>query len=48
VWQRRTVEALEPRLGRGRALGLMLERYIDLMNAGEPVHTWPLEGPAKG
>jgi hypothetical protein len=48
VWQRRTVEALEPDVGRDRALALMLERYIDLMNMGAPVHTWPIEEPGEG
>jgi hypothetical protein len=48
VWQRRTVEALEPGIGRGRALAVMLERYVDLMNTGAPVHTWPVERPGEG
>jgi hypothetical protein len=32
-------------MGRGRALPVMLERYVDLMNTGAPVHTWPIERP---
>jgi hypothetical protein len=47
AWQRGTVEALEPDVGRGRALTLMLERYIDLMSTGAPVHTWPVEKRSK-
>jgi Glutamate-cysteine ligase family 2(GCS2) len=42
-WQRRTVAALEPGVGRGRALELMLERYLELMATDQPVHTWPVE-----
>jgi Glutamate-cysteine ligase family 2(GCS2) len=42
-WQRRMVAALEPRVGRGRALELMLERYLELMSTDQPVHTWPVE-----
>ena len=43
-WQRRTVAALEPRVGRWKALELMLERYLELQAGGRPVHTWPVEG----
>jgi hypothetical protein len=42
VWQRLTLAALEPELGRERALVAMLERYLDNQRTGEPVHTWPL------
>lgn len=42
VWQRRTLERLEPRLGRRRALALLLERYMDRWAAGIPVHLWPV------
>jgi hypothetical protein len=42
-WQRRTVAALEPRVGRWKALELMLERYLELQAGGRPVHTWPVE-----
>jgi gamma-glutamyl:cysteine ligase YbdK (ATP-grasp superfamily) len=45
AWQRRTLAALEPRLGRERALAAMLERYLAHQELGEPVHTWPVEGP---
>jgi len=41
VWQRRTLAALEPRLGRERALAAMLERYLEHAATGQPVHTWP-------
>jgi hypothetical protein len=42
AWQRRTLAALEPRLGRERALAAMLERYLEHQAAGDPVHTWPV------
>jgi hypothetical protein len=42
-WQRRTLECLEPRLGRERALDAMLERYLVCSREGRPVHGWPLE-----
>jgi hypothetical protein len=42
AWQRRTLAALEPRLGRERALAAMLERYLEHQRSGGPVHTWPL------
>jgi hypothetical protein len=45
AWQRRTLAALEPRLGRDRALAAMLERYLELQAVGDPVHTWPVEAP---
>jgi hypothetical protein len=41
VWQRRTLAALEPRLGRQRALAAMLGRYLDHAATDQPVHTWP-------
>jgi hypothetical protein len=44
-WQRRTLAALQPRLGRDRALAAMLERYLELQAAGRPVHTWPVGQP---
>jgi hypothetical protein len=44
VWQRRTLAALEPRLGREAALAAMLERYLELQAGGEPAHTWPVRG----
>jgi gamma-glutamyl:cysteine ligase YbdK (ATP-grasp superfamily) len=44
AWQRRTLVALEPRLGRERAAFGLLERYLELMAAGRPVHTWPGQG----
>jgi hypothetical protein len=45
AWQRRTLAALEPRLGRERALAAMLERYLEHQAVGDPVHTWPAEAP---
>jgi hypothetical protein len=45
AWQRRTLAALQPRLGRDRALAAMLERYLEHQAAGQPVHTWA-GGPA--
>ena len=40
-WQRETVALLEERgLSRDAALTGMLKRYMELMHAGEPVHTW--------
>jgi hypothetical protein len=44
-WQRRTVAQFEEG-GRDRpaALAGMLRRYIELMDVGEPVHTWPIGG----
>jgi hypothetical protein len=41
-WQRRTVAAFEPGLGRERALAAMLERYLELSLSDRPVHTWPV------
>jgi hypothetical protein len=42
VWQRRTLAALEPRLGREDALAAMLQRYLEYAATDQPVHTWPL------
>jgi hypothetical protein len=44
VWQRRTLAALEPQLGREQALAGMLERYLELQGTNVPVHTWPVPG----
>jgi hypothetical protein len=41
VWQRRTLDALQPQLGRDRALHELLERYLELSASDRPVHTWP-------
>jgi hypothetical protein len=41
VWQRRMLAALQPRLGRQRALAAMLERYLEHAASDQPVHTWP-------
>ncbi len=40
VWQRRMLATLEPRLGRERALAVMLERYLECAATDQPVHTW--------
>jgi len=37
------VAALEPELGRDGALAVMLERYLELSQSDQPVHTWPVE-----
>jgi len=42
-WQRRTLEILDPPLGRRRALAGMLERYLEHAGRDRPVHEWPLE-----
>jgi hypothetical protein len=44
VWQRRTLAALEGDGGRERAAAAMLERYLELQAAGDPVHGWPVHG----
>ncbi|MFD8723100.1 glutamate--cysteine ligase [Streptomyces sp. NPDC059629] len=42
-WQTATFHrALEQGLSRQAALAAMTRRYAELMNAGEPVHTWPV------
>ena len=43
TWQTETVHALEERSGldRDTALREMTQRYLKLMNTGEPAHTWP-------
>ena len=44
AWQIATVAELTENgaAGRGEALRLMTQRYIELMHANEPVHTWPV------
>ncbi|MBA8931028.1 gamma-glutamyl:cysteine ligase YbdK (ATP-grasp superfamily) [Kutzneria viridogrisea] len=43
TWQRETVALLEQRgNSRHSALVGMLRRYVELMHAGDPVHTWPI------
>ncbi|MGW2747118.1 glutamate--cysteine ligase [Streptomyces sp. NPDC001450] len=45
-WQAATFHrALEQGLGRDAALAATTRRYADLMQAGEPVHTWPVGLP---
>jgi gamma-glutamyl:cysteine ligase YbdK (ATP-grasp superfamily) len=41
-WQWRAFQALEPEVGRDQAFALVLERYRELAETGQPVHTWPL------
>lgn len=46
-WQVDTYHrALEAGLGREAALAATTRRYGELMQAGEPVHTWPVGFPA--
>ena len=44
TWQTETVHALEERSGldRDTALREMTQRYLKLMQTGEPAHTWPV------
>jgi hypothetical protein len=42
VWQRQMLAALEPRLGRERALAVMLERYLEHATTDQPVHSWAI------
>ena len=45
TWQRATVASLEESgADRDAALVGMLQRYVELMLSGEPVHTWPVPG----
>jgi hypothetical protein len=46
-WQRRTLAALEPSLGRERALAAMLDRYMRHSATGAPVHSWPVPDQAR-
>ncbi|WP_328892769.1 glutamate-cysteine ligase family protein [Streptomyces sp. NBC_00236] len=47
-WQADTYHrAREVGLGRAEALAAMTRRYAELMQAGEPVHTWPVDLPAR-
>lgn len=41
AWQRATLAAAEQRHDRGRALAVMLERYLEHPATGQPVHSWP-------
>ncbi|HEX3779934.1 MAG TPA: glutamate-cysteine ligase family protein [Pseudonocardiaceae bacterium] len=44
-WQRDTVALLEERgVTRENAVGGMFRRYVELMNSGQPVHSWPIGG----
>ncbi|QSQ19951.1 glutamate--cysteine ligase [Pyxidicoccus parkwayensis] len=42
-WQRRVLARLAERMPREDALAAMLERYLLHADAGEPLHTWPVE-----
>jgi len=44
AWQTETVHALQEQCGldRDSALREMTQRYLKLMNTGEPAHTWPV------
>jgi gamma-glutamyl:cysteine ligase YbdK (ATP-grasp superfamily) len=43
AWQVRSVRQMQSHgIDRDEALRLMTQDYIELMNAGEPVHAWPL------
>ncbi|MFF5992618.1 glutamate--cysteine ligase [Prauserella flavalba] len=43
AWQRETVANAQARgMDRDTALAMMLERYLELAKAGEPVHAWPV------
>lgn len=42
-WQLRTLERLEQRMGRRRALAGLLERYLDRFGEGRPVHQWRVD-----
>jgi hypothetical protein len=42
AWQCQALASLERGRDRPRALAAMLERYLELQRAGDPVHTWPL------
>jgi hypothetical protein len=44
AWQRSTLAALQPRLGRERALAATLQRYLQYAAGDQPVHTWRLRG----
>ena len=44
VWQRQTLAALEPQLGREQGLAATFERYLELQGTNVPVHTWPVPG----
>jgi gamma-glutamyl:cysteine ligase YbdK (ATP-grasp superfamily) len=42
AWQRATLAAAERHHNRDRALGIMLDRYLQCAHTGLPVHTWPV------
>jgi hypothetical protein len=45
-WQRRTLTALEPGLGRRAALHALLEHYVERSRTGRPVHEWDVPASA--
>jgi hypothetical protein len=46
-WQRRTLAALEPALGRREALHAMLDHYLERSRQGDPVHEWDVPSCAQ-
>jgi hypothetical protein len=44
IWQRAVWAKLRERLEPAPAGAALLERYMELSNAGDPVHEWPLPG----
>jgi hypothetical protein len=47
AWQRAALAAAERGHDRHRALGVMLERYLEFADTGLPVHTWPVDAPIR-
>jgi hypothetical protein len=41
TWQRSTLAAVEPVLGRDAGITAMFEQYLEYAASEEPVHTWP-------
>ncbi len=42
AWQREVLARLEPPLGRERAIGAMVQRYLEHADTQRPVHEWPV------
>ncbi len=47
AWQREVLTRLEPPLGRERALGAMMRRYLEHADTHRPVHEWPVNGEGR-
>ena len=47
AWQREVLTRLEPPLGRERALGAMMRRYLEHAETHQPVHQWPVGGEGR-